>query len=65
MELNKLEVAAELVVTTVLSEEEELSPNVAPEPKAGEAEDDEPNSDVPGVSVVFPVNPNDGADEAN
>lgn len=53
------------MLTTVLSEEEELSPNVAPEPKAGEAEDDEPNSDVPGVSVVFPVNPNDGADEAN
>lgn len=56
-----------LELRELASEEEELIPNVAPEPKGLASDTDDPNTELPEEIVVFPASPNDGddADEAN
>ena len=68
LEPNVPEAMALLELRELISGEEELIPNVAPEPKglATDAADD-PNTELSEEKVAFPASPNDGddADEEN
>ena len=67
LEPNVPEAMPLLELKELVSEEEELIPNVAPKPKGLATDADDPKTELPEEKVVFPASPNDGddADEEN